>query len=440
MPTPSFQAIDHLHVHVNDRPAAEAWYGRVLGLRRLPALDHWAADGGPLTLSDDAGSLHLALFERPTQPGHATIALRVPAAGLHAWRAHLRHELGEAPALVDHGESRSIYFRDPDGNPFEITSYEPDDGLHALLDEELAHAPEHGASAGGGAYSTHLPMALHALAALGAPPERLHAWAARHFPQVPALDWPELASTEERLRNALQREGLDALLQKRLPPLLAGSGAMAFHGLIRVAHMLEAGHEAQLLRSLAYWSLRAEALPGPAEVTGEKLGLAEWADALLALPRPDLRAAWITLRMQAVAAQPAFQALAPRLRLGPALPEQLARWAAGAYAASGNFTLLHALTGTRALLRLLPRLPPAARPAALRDFTRHLGAALIASRWTGQALPAIEPPDWATLKAAAVAHDDEHAIKAVHAAWQLGAHDADPVWRQAAARALATQR
>ena len=36
---------------------------------------------------------------------------------------------------------------------------------------------------------------------------------------------------------------------------------------------------------------------------------------------------------------------------------QLGRWAAAAYADSGNFTLLHGLTATRALTRLLPELP-----------------------------------------------------------------------------------
>lgn len=448
--TPSFDAIDHLHVHVTDRPAAEAWYERVLGLRRLPAFEHWAQGGGPLTLSDAAGQLHLALFERPPQGGMPTIALRVSAAGLLDWRAHLRRELGQAPALVEHGESRSIYFADPDGNGLEITSYEHEgDGpaLRELLDEELGRAPEYldaqRASSGelpasGGAYSSHLPMALHALASLGADEARLRAWAATAFAAVPAIaSWPELEAAEARIAEAPQRDGVGATLMRRLPALMPGCGGMAFHLLIRTAHAWEAGHRAQLVRALAYWTLRSSPLPGPAEIDAERLGLAEWADALLALPLPaGMKQPWISARMGHAAAQPAFQQIAPRLRLEPGLLADIARWAAAAYAASGNFTILHSLTATRAMGQLLPLLPPAARPTALRDFTRQLGAALIASRWRGELSEAPAAPDWDSLRAAAIAHEDEHAIKLVHAAWQLGRTDPDPVWRQAAARAL----
>lgn len=452
--SPHFDAIDHLHLHVSDRPAAEAWYARVLGLRRLIEFEHWAADGGPLTLSDAAGQLHLALFERPPQGGMPTIALRVSAGGLLDWRAHLRRELGQAPALVDHGESRSIYFKDPDGNGFEITSYEREgDGpvLRELLDEELGHAPEHldtqRASSGelpasGGAYSSHLPMALHALASLGADEARLRAWASTAFAAVPAIaPWPELEDAERRIAEALQRDGIGATLMRRLPALMPGCGGMAFHLLIRSAHAWEAGHRGQLARALAYWTLRSAPLPGPAEVEGERLGLAEWADALLALPLPaGMNQPWISARMLQAAAQPAFQQIAPRLRLEPGLLADIARWAAAAYAGSGNFTMLHALTATRAMGQLLPLLPPAARPSALRDFTRQLGAALIASRWRGERIEAPAAADWDSLRAAAIAHDDEHAIKLVHAAWQLGRTDSDPVWRQAAARALSSFR
>lgn len=123
-PVPTFTAIDHLHLHVNDRPRAERWYAQVLGLLRVEALAHWATDGGPLTLSDPAGVLHLALFERPSTaalPRGGTIALGIPAAGWPAWQAHLAAHLPQRPAVVDHGLTQSMYFNDPDGNPFELT-------------------------------------------------------------------------------------------------------------------------------------------------------------------------------------------------------------------------------------------------------------------------------------------------------------------------------
>ena len=64
---PNLQDVDHIHVLVADRAAAEEWYARVLGLHRVPELVSW-----------------------------------------------------------------SLYFSDPDGNPYEITSYEYPDIEAAL--------------------------------------------------------------------------------------------------------------------------------------------------------------------------------------------------------------------------------------------------------------------------------------------------------------------
>lgn len=449
---PPLDAIDHLHLHVSHRDAAEAWYARVLGLRRVPELAHWAQDGGPLTLADRGHTLHLALFERPGRTtGQGSVALRVSAEGFAAWQAHLARELGDAPAPVDHGESVSIYFHDPDGNPFEITHYEVAhnaSALHALLTDELTRAVEHGGTPDGGTLSTHLPMALHALAALGASPLRLRAWAARHFAAVPAAPaWPALAQREAEALDALQREGAQAVLAQRLPALLPHAGAVGFHVLIRAAHAWESGHTAQLARALAYWSLREFSVPGVEASSAPPLDLSAWTAALLALPRVGQEAAWIALRMRDAAARTDVQAVASRLQLegdAPAQLRALGRWAAQAYAQSGNFTLLHALTATRALTRLWPVLAPSHHGPVLRTFTTQLAAALLGSRWTGRARtdrPALADADWTTLCRAAVAHDDEHAIKAVHAAWDMGQRvqdDPDPVWRLAAARALAS--
>lgn len=125
MSAPPLQRIDHVHVFVRDRGAAVRWYAEVLGLAPLEAFAHWAEGGGPLTLADADGAVHLALFERPdAPPNRATIALATDAAGLAAWQHRLAAALGHAPALQDHGEALSLYFSDPDGNPYEITAYD----------------------------------------------------------------------------------------------------------------------------------------------------------------------------------------------------------------------------------------------------------------------------------------------------------------------------
>ena len=122
--TPSLQGVDHIHVFVQDRAAAEQWYAKVMGLSRSPGLAFWARDGGPLTLQDAADTVHIALFERPRQANRATVALRTTAEGLRAWQAHLAGFPELKVNFEDHEVALSIYFADPDGNPYEITTYE----------------------------------------------------------------------------------------------------------------------------------------------------------------------------------------------------------------------------------------------------------------------------------------------------------------------------
>lgn len=122
--TPDIQAFDHIHVYVADRAAAEAWYRQVLGFTRIPELAFWAEGGGPLTVQNASGSVHIALFERPRQACRSTIALRVGASGYREWKQHLHAVLAGKVNEEDHEAALSLYFSDPDGNPYEITTYE----------------------------------------------------------------------------------------------------------------------------------------------------------------------------------------------------------------------------------------------------------------------------------------------------------------------------
>jgi len=129
---PALQRLDHVHVFVRDRSAAELWYGRVLGLRRAPELEFWAVDGGPLTLADSSGAIHLALLEGLASPCRWTLAFAVGSGDFLAWQSHLSAVLGSPPEVQDHVVSWSLYFDDPDGNPYEITCYD-----HAALAPRL---------------------------------------------------------------------------------------------------------------------------------------------------------------------------------------------------------------------------------------------------------------------------------------------------------------
>jgi len=135
--TPTLQRVDHVHVFVRDRAQAQRWYADVLGFHRVKGLEFWAADGGPLTVGDESGDIHLALFEKPSQPCRSTIAFTADAAQFLVWCSHLAEALKQPIHPVDHQVAWSLYFSDPDGNPFEITCYDYD-SLSATLHKTLS--------------------------------------------------------------------------------------------------------------------------------------------------------------------------------------------------------------------------------------------------------------------------------------------------------------
>jgi len=124
MMPPSLDRIDHVHVYVKDRAAAARWYAEVMGMKPIEEFLTWAEGDGPLTLANAANTVRIALFEHPARARHATVALGVGAREFVAWKAHLAHAFGAPVELEDHDLSWSLYFSDPDGNPYEITTYE----------------------------------------------------------------------------------------------------------------------------------------------------------------------------------------------------------------------------------------------------------------------------------------------------------------------------
>ena len=130
--------IDHVHVYVADRRAAAEWYRSVLGLEVCHDIES-DDDGGPLVVSSDGGNTGLALFKQ--RPGEAavrtptTVAFRVGGSGFLEFLGRLASLKVEgedgrtlAPSdVVDHDYCYSLYFNDPDGNPYELTTYDYDD-------------------------------------------------------------------------------------------------------------------------------------------------------------------------------------------------------------------------------------------------------------------------------------------------------------------------
>lgn len=122
---PKMNGVDHVHISVANWSEAEAWYEKVLGFKRIEKFMAWAVDGGPLTIENPEGTVHLAMFEKEDLSDMTAIAFGASADEFIAWKAHLESH-GLALRLTDHKLAYSMYFSDPWRNRYEITTYDRD--------------------------------------------------------------------------------------------------------------------------------------------------------------------------------------------------------------------------------------------------------------------------------------------------------------------------
>lgn len=233
--------------------------------------------------------------------------------------------------------------------------------------------------------------------------------------------------------EALAQEQRETLLYALLPQLRPGVAAAAFHGAIRTAHAVESGHDGELAAALAYWAWRWQPLAPPP--SGAPIAFDGWAARLVAeAPSWTTDGPLISLRMAAATSSAPYTALAGRLQVTADLLPRLAALAAARYAESGNFTVLHMVTGLRALRVLLPWLGAwdRAAPLLVAAFT----AAYLAARVPAAPRPAPRPSTWPQVIEAACAADDDHVIKLVHACREEAAVYGEGRYLEAAARAL----
>ncbi|MDC8784987.1 questin oxidase family protein [Roseateles koreensis] len=330
------------------------------------------------------------------------------------------------------------------------------DILRRLLDADQDLPPEYN-----NGFGNHLPMALQALQAMGADTLRLQQFRTaygQHFKgqprllaEAPTTDWQSLRGhgdaaygpLRSHFAQALADVGMAATLRQALPDLLPGITAAAFHGLIRTAHAVEAEHHGELASGLAYWAARWQGLT-PARVAGPLLDFENWAAQLVAdAPTTSVNGPLISVRIEAALQTPAYQRLGAALSPQNELPQLLRRLAGLAlerYLVSRNFTVLHMITGLRALRVLLPWVEvemPLAQAILVQAFT----AAYLAARVLPLATPLTEPSEqvslsWPLLCRAATESDDEHVVKLVHACREEAAFYGDPRYLSAATLVL----
>lgn len=279
--------------------------------------------------------------------------------------------------------------------------------LHGALDTSLAFAATY--PAGRLRLSNHLPMVLNALYRLQAPASALAGMVEHHARRLERLspDAPE-AALATQVGGEIRHEGLAGVLARRLPGLLQASETAAFHGVIRLAHALDAGHPGETARALAAWQIQRQPLGSQPEGRGGSGRLSDVLDRLANDPALAFAAQQDTLisdDMQAASMLPAFTAAVS----GTEAPDDaaltldaLAEASLAVYLASRDFTALHLVTGCHALRQVLPH----ARLGDDEQWRRTLRGVWRAwlAAWVSIGRPR---PDWAAV----------HAGTASEAAW-----------------------
>jgi catechol-2,3-dioxygenase len=124
-------SLDHVEVFVRDIESAARWYEQALGLTEIGRWD-------PEPVMIGAGGTKLALFRSRAPVGQPTGELEITSGwrrvawltdkeGFKIAQRHLASLGIRFAGPQDHGQSHSIYFADPDGNPLEITYYLSDE-------------------------------------------------------------------------------------------------------------------------------------------------------------------------------------------------------------------------------------------------------------------------------------------------------------------------
>ena len=290
-----------------------------------------------------------------------------------------------------------------------------------------------------GDLANHLPMALVALDAMGADDAALARFQSRYeVMHLEALSAPtfEIAGGDEArhfgdalafpawveyFARRIRGEGVTAVLAAVLDPLMASVESGAFHGAIRTAYGLESQSPREIAHALAYWSAARESPIALALPSGSEAPLEIFAaishDARIAGTRLPGRN--IVARARSALERPDVRAYVRRADPRRLTLESLAATLIRAYAASGNFTLLHGVTACHAA-RLL------ARFARDRDALVHrLWAALVAA-YAGEGAPSVDgwglegrdSLDWPHIHARALHCDDEHDVKLAYTCWR----------------------
>ena len=303
--------------------------------------------------------------------------------------------------------------------------------------------------------TNHCPMALVALAEMGASSARLQEffdmWEREYALSAPPVD--TIIARHEWAGHLGERAAFGALhlcfqdwiadagpvpvITAVLQEVPFAPATQAFHALIRLAYGIEVGHAGEIASGLA--SLISSHLP--IDVSLDENPTADSVDTgfdhvAQALSDVAFQGNSITSRLRVAATDVRFGSavLAPPADVG--LLDDLARATIGAYWRKPDFTLLHTVTATRAARIVFAQL----HDSLIKQLLPSLWVALCAAYATVGRLadaeanvpdPAI---DWGDVCRMAVASDDDHVIKMTYTCLCEDRRDPSPLYLASAVR------
>jgi hypothetical protein len=305
--------------------------------------------------------------------------------------------------------------------------------------------------------ASHHPMAIAALDAMGASDADLDHFESHYLPKLEPMPSPVVTIQEGDeaahlgagrsafpewvvyFSAAIARDGAEGVLRRWVDRLTPAVAAGAFHGAIRTAFALESEAKDELAHGLAYWASAYVTLPLPAEPSGS-LSPHEVLGAIAADPERAGKSGGSSITGRAIAAArlPAFAGRVASLDPGKLALDEIARATIRAYAATGNFALLHGVTGVHAFRVLGPYASDSG--AALADLWGAMVAVHIgegAPPVEGWALEGDDTLDWPEIHARAVKREDEHDVKLAYSCWREWQHRGDDLYRRAASARVA---
>ncbi len=311
--------------------------------------------------------------------------------------------------------------------------------------------------------ANHLPMVLVALQRIGASDERLEAYCHIYhrknglvpvpepIGEVTRDNWRECLGQRERegdyrafFAGEVARRGARQAANAYLPQLFPGFAASALHAFMRMAYATMTDSDAETGVALAYWAAtylslgvpqgRPPETDDPAEVLAYMHGPATFRHV-----ETEQDLLWHFMR--AVAQKPEFAPVIDMLAIGPETHDRIARLSVALYAATADFSALHAVTGTHWLRLMAPLTPDTATP--LRYFWQAIAS--LAPKIGFPASPSAQQleqwrrmplPDWPEIFREAAARDDEHDLSLSFSASEEFKRYGDPLYKYSAAKRL----